>query len=59
MLDKRTLLGKTVDDSKVVYECVCCGYKYVADLKAGVKSCPRCSRGPEHIVIRGDMLVRK
>lgn len=59
MIDKRTTLGKMIDENKMVFYCVKCGYTFVGGLKDGLRHCANCNADKENVVIRGDLMVIK
>jgi len=61
MLDRRTAIGKVIDDTKCIYHCLRCGRDMVGDIHTDTHYCPRCKTQEDTIllVIIGNMLVRK
>ena len=58
MIDKRSKLGKMIDNSRVVYQCIKCSMRFIGDSTTNISQCPYCYWRDE-IVIVGNLLVTK
>jgi Zn finger protein HypA/HybF involved in hydrogenase expression len=59
-MDKRTQIGKMIDDTKVVYFCINCSRRKIGDSKTDTGYCPICKTEQKDVlVIEGQLLVRK
>jgi len=56
MIDKRGTIGKMIDTKRVVWECLFCGIRIIAEEKPYI--CPRC-KDHQEFVINGNLLVTK
>lgn len=59
-IDRRSNIGKMLDDTKVVYFCTICNRRFVGDINTYINKCPKClSEGTDTLVIDGTLVVRK
>lgn len=60
MIDKRTAIGKMIDDEKVVYVCILCNRRLVGDSNTHTDVCPSCKNVKKDILVMdGSLIVRK
>jgi len=52
MINKNTRIGKLIDSSKVVYECIICSRRYIGD----AEKIPTCSCGHKDTIVIVDNL---
>jgi ribosomal protein L37AE/L43A len=58
MVDKRSAIGKMIDNKRVVYQCIKCSRQFIGSSETNITKCPFC-KWTNQIVIVDSLLVTK
>lgn len=63
MINRNSTIGKMIDNTKVVYQCLRCSRQFVGDKDTNLQHCPKCKHESEKVepqlVIVENLIVRK